>query len=70
MTHTKGIDLLSQENQDYYNQHDHQFIVRMVPNIMLEEEDGFYQCADKYDQWDNNPCIPVERNEPRGLPRI
>ena len=25
-THAKDIDLLSQENQDYYNQHDQQFI--------------------------------------------
>ena len=28
MTHTKDINLLSQENQDYYNQHDQQFIAR------------------------------------------
>ena len=25
-THTKDINLISQENQDYYNQHDQQFI--------------------------------------------
>ena len=26
MTHAKGIDLLSQDNQDNYNQHDEEFI--------------------------------------------
>ena len=27
MKHTRDIDFLSQENQDYYNQHDQQFVV-------------------------------------------
>ena len=80
-THTNGIDLLSQDDQDYDNQHDQQFIARkhdggqkycnqndlqfiaskhnggleqvtteLVPNIVLEEEDDFYQWTDKYDQ--------------------
>ena len=74
MTHTKGINLLIQENQDYYNQHDQQFIahkynggleqvtIELVPDIILEEEDGFYQWADNYNQWDNNPYIPVEED--------
>ena len=41
----------------------------MVPGIILEEEeDGFYQWADKYEQWDNNPYTPEERNETGGSP--
>ena len=56
LTHTRGIDLSSQEIQDYYNRHDQQFIdhkydggleqdtFELVPNIILkEEEDNFYQ---------------------------
>ena len=36
----------------------------MVPDIIMEEEeDGFYQWADKHDQWDNNPCTLEEGNE-------
>ena len=79
VTHTTGTDLLSQENQDYYNQRDQQYIARkydgglervtleLVPDIILEEEeDGFYQWADNYDQWDNNPYTPVEGNEAGG----
>ena len=97
-THTKDIDLLRQENQDYYNWHDQQFIVckhdgdwkyynqsdqqfitrkhdgcpeqvtnELILNIVLEEEeDGFYQWADKYDQWDNNPYTPVEGDKMGG----
>ena len=77
-THTKDIDLLSQEDQDYYNQSDKQFIahkhdggleqviIELVPDIILkEEEDGFYQWADNYDQWDNNPYTRMEENEMR-----
>ena len=99
MTHTKGIDILSQENQDYYNRRDQQFITRkyvggqeyynwrdqqciarkydcglervtieLVPDIILkeEEEDGFYQWADKYDQRDINPYTPMEGDETGG----
>ena len=63
-------------NSLFYNRRDQQFIARkydgghervtleLVPDIILEEkEDGFYQWADNYDQWDNNPYIPVERDE-------
>ena len=79
VTPTKGIGLFSQENQDYYNQHNQQFIARkhdgglqqvtieLVPDIILEgEEDDFYQWAENYDQWDNNPYTPVEGNETGG----
>ena len=59
---TPAIDILNQENQDYYNRPDQQYIGRkydgglelvtmeLVPNIILEEEeDDFYQWADRYD---------------------
>ena len=75
-THAKDIDLLSQENQEYYHQSDQQFIackhdggmkrftIELVPNIVMEEEKiGFYQWADKYDQRDNNPYTTTEGNE-------
>ena len=80
VTHTKGINLLSQEHQDYYNQGVQQFIackyyggleqviIDLVPNFILEEEeDCFYQWADNYDQWDNNPYTTVEEDE-TGVP--
>ena len=38
----------------------------MVPDIILEKEDNFYQWTDKYDQWDNNPYTPEEGNEMGG----
>ena len=78
VTHTKGIDLLSQKNQDYYNQRDQQFIackynggveqviIGLVPDSILEEEDSFCQWADKYDQWDNNPYTPMKEDETEG----
>ena len=79
MIYAKGIDLLSQENQDYYNWRDQQSIahkydkgleqvtIKLVLKIILEErENGFYQGAGKYDQWDNNPYTPVEGNATRG----
>ena len=97
VTHAKDIDLLSQENQDYYNQHDQQIItskhdggrgyynrsdqkciahkhdgglervtIELVPAIILEEEDGFYKWADKYDIWDSNLYTPTKGNEMRG----
>ena len=32
----------------------------MAPNIIVEEEeDGFYQWADQYDQWNTTPYIPI-----------
>jgi len=31
----------------------------MVPDIIVEEEDGFYQWADQYDQWDTTSYTPV-----------
>ena len=97
-THAKDISLWSQENQDYYNQHDQQLITRkhdggweyynqsdqqfiarkhdggleqvtieLVPDIILEEEeDVFYQWADKYDQWDDKPYTPAEGNKVGG----
>ena len=42
MTHTKGVNLLSQENQDYYNRHDQQFIAR--------KHDGGQKCYNRSDQ--------------------
>ena len=41
----------------------------MVPNIILEEdeEDGFHQWADQYDQWDNTPYTPVEEDDVGGF---
>ena len=38
----------------------------MVPSITLEkeeEEDGFRQWANQYDQWDNTSYIPVEEDD-------
>ena len=35
----------------------------MVPDIILEEEDGFYQWANNYDQWDNTPYTTVKGYE-------
>ena len=41
-----------------------QVTIKLVPYIVLEEEkNSFYQWADKYDQWDNNPCTLTEGNE-------
>ena len=62
--------------QEYSNWRDQQFIVckfdgglerfiiELVPGIIMGEKEGsFYQWADKYDQWDNNPCTPEGVNE-------
>ena len=39
----------------------------LVPDSVLKEkEECFYQWADKYDQWDNNPYTPEERNKTGG----
>ena len=56
IANTSAIDILNQENQDYYNQLDRQYIgwkydggleivtIELVPDIILEkEEDGFHQ---------------------------
>ena len=34
----------------------------MVPNIILEEEDGIYQWAKNYEQCDNTSYTPVEED--------
>ena len=79
VVHTPGINFLSHENQVFYNRRDQQYIackydggleqvtLELVPTIILdEEEDDFYQWAENYDQWDNNPYTPVEGNETGG----
>ena len=76
---TPAINILNQENQDYYNQQDPQYIgwkynggleqvtIELVPDIILEEEeDSFYQWADRYDQWDNTSYTPVEEDDAEG----
>ena len=42
-----------------------QVTFELVPNSILKEEgeDSFYQWTNTYDQWNNNPCTPVEGNE-------
>ena len=77
-----AIDILNQEHQDqdYYNQRDQQYIGRkynggleqitleLVPNTILEEEeDGFHQWADQYDQWDNTSYTPMEEDDVGGF---
>ena len=67
VTNTPDTDVLNQVNQDYFNRRDQQYIARkydnglervtldLAPDIILEEEeeDGFYEWADNYDQWNN-----------------
>ena len=45
-----------------------QVTLELTPNIIIvveveeeevEEEDGFYQWADQYDQWDSTPYTPI-----------
>ena len=40
----------------------------MAPDIIVEEEeeDGFYQWADQYDQWDTTPYTPVTDDDVGG----
>jgi len=38
----------------------------MVPDIIVEEEDGFYQWADQYDQWDAASYTPVTDDDVGG----
>ena len=70
---------MKQENQDYYNWRDQQYIgdkyndgleqviIELIPDIILEEqEDGFYQWVDQYDQWDNKSYTPVEEGDVGG----
>ena len=77
VTHATGTDLLSQENQDYYNWRDQQYIackydvvleqvtLEFVLNIFLEaDKDCFW--ADNYDQWDNTSNTPMEGDETGG----
>ena len=79
VTKTPATNVLNQANQDYYNQRDQQYIghkydddleqvtIELVPDIILEEEeDGFYQWADLYDQWDNTSYTPLEGDEAGG----
>ena len=62
VTNTTDNEVLDQENQDYHNQSNQQYIARkhnngleqvnleLATDIILEEkEDGFYQLADNYD---------------------
>lgn len=44
-----------------------QGILELVPDIIVEEveeeeEDGYYQLIDQYDQWDTIPYTPVADN--------
>ena len=87
VTHANDINPLSQENQDYNNQHNQQLMkskydgsqgycnlsdpqfnahkhiggvervnTELVPDSVLKEkEEWFYQWADNYEVWDNNP---------------
>ena len=65
VTNTTDNEVLDQENQDYYNWSNQQFIAHKhnnsweqvtwesVTEINLEEEDGFHKWADNYDQSDS-----------------
>ena len=78
VTNTPITDVLSQENQDYYNQRDQQYIackynggleqvtLELVPGIILEKEDGFYQWSDNYDRWDNTSYTSVDEDDTGG----
>ena len=70
------VNMMVVSGRGYYNQIDQQFIAHtpncgleqvsteLVPNNVLEEkEDWFYQWADNYDVWDNNPYTPTKGNE-------
>ena len=70
-----ATNVLNQENQDYYNLRDQQYIAykyesglewvtfELVPNIILEEEEeGVYQWTDKYNQWDYTYYTLVEED--------
>ena len=64
---TTDNKILDQENQDYYNWSNQQYIARkhdngleqvtleLATDIILKEEgeDGFHKWADNYDQWDS-----------------
>jgi len=67
VTNTTDNEVLDQENQDYYNQNNQQYIaskhnngleqvtLELATDFILEEEgeDGFHKWADNYDQWDS-----------------
>ena len=72
---------MNQEYQNYYDRRDQQYIdckyngglehviMELVPNIIVEEEeeeDGFYQWADQYDQRDTTPYTPVTNDDVGG----
>ena len=75
VTNTSATYVLNEENKNYYNQRGQQYIgckynggleqviIELVLNIILEEEDDFYQWADKFDQLDNTSYQPVEEDE-------
>ena len=77
-TNTTDTNIVNQEYQDYYNQQDQQYIgckyisgleqiiVELLPNIILEEEDGFCQWTYQYDQWDNTLYPPVNEDDVEG----
>ena len=71
--------IANQEYQDYYNQQDQQYITHKYNNvleqvilelvhhiILEEEEDGFHQQADQYDQWDNVSYTPMNEDDMGG----
>ena len=81
VTNISTTNILSQENQEYYNRWDQQYIARkyngglelvtleLVPVIILEEEekDVFNQWANNNDQLDNISYTPVKKTR-QGAP--
>ena len=70
------VTIVNQEHQNYYDCRDQQYIsckynggleqatLELAPIIILEEEeDGFHQWADQYDQWDNRSYTPITEND-------
>ena len=70
----------NQEHQNYYDGREQQYVsqkyngsleqvtLKVAPNIILEEEedDGIYQWADNYDQWDTTSYTPITNNDMGG----
>lgn len=50
-----------------YNRGLEQLKLKLAPNIIVvvEEEDGFCQFADQYNQWDTTPYTPVANDDMR-----
>ena len=75
-----GAHFANQEHQNYYDRQEQHYIslkynggleqvtLELAPDIIVEEEeeDGFYQWADQYDQWDTTPYTPVTNNDVGG----